>query len=213
MAFGLSAILMEVGILTLATSLLVAPSWVATGAAMTAAGLASFGYQLAWMRRHPRPAPPARRVPDLGVLQVALAIAYLGVAVGIGLTLALAEPGLWMMRAAMAYGVCLLLGFLSQIVVGVSSRIVPWAAYLWGFGDSGFQKTPPSPHELPNRGLQWVISLAWILGVPAIGLALTFDGIGLLRVGGALLSCGCGGGGLQLIHVLRRSGSSWSAKN
>ena len=179
----LSAALMEVGILTLATSLLVAPSCVATGAAMTAAGLASFGYQLVWMRRHPRPAPPARRVPDLGVLQVALAIAYLGLAAGIGLTLALAEPGLWMLRAAMAYGVCLLLGFLSQIVVGVSSRIVPWAAYLWGFGDSGFKTPPASPHELPPRGLQWVTLLGWVVGVPAIGFGLSFDAIGLLRVG------------------------------
>jgi hypothetical protein len=112
----------------------------------------------------------------------------------------------------MAYGVSLLLGFLSQIVVGVSSRIVPWAAYLWGFGDSGFKTPPPSPHELPPRSLQWITFLAWILGVPAVGLGLTFDGIGLVRTGGALLSLGVVAGGLQLLQILRRSQSSWSAR-
>jgi hypothetical protein len=208
-----SAILMEVGTLTLATSLLIAPTWVAVGAGISAAGVAAFGYQLVWMRRHPRPAPAARRAPDLAVLQVLLAIGYLGVAAVLGLTLVFAEPGPWMQRAAMAYGVSLLLGFLSQIVVGVSSRIVPWAAYLWGFGDSGFKTPPPSPHELPPRGLQWITFLAWILGVPAVGLGLTFDGIGLLRAGGGFLGVGVVAGGLQLMQILRRSQSSWSAKS
>jgi hypothetical protein len=210
---GASAVLMELGTLTLATALLLESPWALVGAGITAAGVAAFGYHLIWMRRHLRPAPPARRVPDLGVLQVALAIGYLGVAVGIGSTLVVGERGPWMLRAAMAYGVCLLLGFLSQIVVGVSSRIVPWAAYLWGFGDSGFQETPPSPHDLPHRALQWVTIFGWILAVPAIGLGLTFDAIGLLRAGGALLSLGVVAGGLQLIVILRRSRSSWTAKS
>jgi len=207
-----SAVLMETGTLILATSLLIAPSWVVVGAVISAAGIGAFGYQLAWMRRHPKPAPAARRVPDLGVLQVLMAIGYLGLAAVLGLTMVFADPGPWVLRAAMAYGVCLLLGFLSQLVVGVSSRIVPWAAYLWGFGDSGFQETPPSPHNLPPRSLQWVTFLAWISGIPAVGLGLTFDAIGLLRAGGGLLSLGVVAGGLQLVQILRRSESFWTAK-
>ena len=108
----------------------------------------------------------------------------------------------------MAYGVSLLLGFLAQIVVGVGSRIVPWAAYLWAFGDVGFRKTPPNPHELPHRGIQWVTVLAWTIGVPAVGLGLTFNWIGLIRVGGVVLSLGVLAGGLLLIVVLRRSGAN-----
>jgi hypothetical protein len=206
----ISAILMEVGVLTLVTSLLMVPSAVVAGAGLTAAGLAAFGYQLVWMRWHPRPVPPARRTPDLAVLQVFLATAYLGLAVALGLAMVLVEPRPWMLRVAMAYGVSLLLGFLSQIVVGVSSRIVPWAAYLWGFGDSGFKTPPASPHELPPRGPQWVSFLAWVVGVPAIGLGLTFDAIGLLRVGGGFLAMGVIAGGSLLIQTVRRSRSSGS---
>ena len=208
-----SAVLMELGTLTLATSLLLATRWVLIGAGLCAAGVAAFAYQLVWMRRNPRPAPPARRRPDLGVVQTMMAIGYLILAVVVGLTLAIAEPGPWMMRAAMAYGVCLLLGFLSQIVVGVSSRIVPWAAYLWGFADSGFRETPPSPHELPHRGLQWLTFAAWIAGVPVIGLGLTFDWIALVRTGGGVLSFGVIAGGLQLILMMLRSQASWSARS
>lgn len=113
------------------------------------------------------------------------------------------------MHAAMAYGISLLLGFLAQIVVGVGSRIVPWAAYLWAFGDGGFSKTPPSPHELPDRRLQWIVLMSWFLGIPAIALGLTFDRVGLISLGGWLLGLGVVAGGMLLVLVLRRAGAGW----
>jgi hypothetical protein len=200
-----SAILTEVGTLTVATSFLLESSWLLIGAVVCAAGLATFVSQVIWMRRNPRPAPAARLSPDLGVLQVMQAIAYLGLATVMGMALVAGPPGVWKLRIAMAYGVALLLGFLSQIVVGVGSRIVPWAAYLWSFGDSGFRQTPPSPHSLPHRGIQWLVLLTWSLAVPLLGLGLAADWIGSIRLGGALLAIGVASGAALLWTTLRRS--------
>jgi hypothetical protein len=180
-----SAMLMELGTLSLATGLLAFSSWIPFGAMLCAMGVLAFGYQLIWMRRNPRPAPVGRRTPDLGVIQVGLSIGYLALASLLGLWLVFGEPGVWKLRAAMGYGTAFLLGFLAQIVVGVGSRIVPWAAYLWGFGDGGYRVTPPTPHELPERKLQWIVFGSWLFGVPAVGLGLTFDQIGLISVGGS----------------------------
>ena len=202
-----SAILMESGVVLLAGALLLAPAWVPLGTLISAAGIAVFAAQVIWMRRHPRPAPSARRDPDLGVMQAMQALVYLVLAVVVGMSLVLTPPGAWKLRAAMAYGVVFLLGFLSQMVVGVASRIVPWAAYLWSFADGGFRRTPPSPHDLPPRGLQWVVFVAWTLAVPVLGLGLTFDGIGWIRLGGGLLVLGTVAGALLQAAILRRSRS------
>ena len=205
-----SALPMELGTLSLAAGLLSTDAaWVAAGTVLCVAGVGAFGLQLVWMRRNPRPAPPARRTPDLGIAQVGLAVGYLALAVMLGLLLVFGESGVWKMRAAMAFGVSLLLGFLAQIVVGVGSRIVPWAAYLWAFGDGNFRRTPPSPHELPHRGLQWITLIAWALAVPAVGSGLTLDRVGLISVGGWILALGVVAGGTLLIGILRRSGASW----
>ena len=207
------AVLMEVGALTLAISLLLAPDWVRPGVILCVAGMAVFGHQLLWMRRNPRPAPQGRRTPELGVLQIALSVGYLALALTLGSMLAFTGPGVWKMSAAMAYGVSLLLGFLAQIVVGVGSRIVPWAAYLWGFGDRGFRQTPPTPHDLLHRGLHWTVALGWLVGVPAIGYGLTFDWIGLIRLGGGFLGLGVAAGGAMMVLALRRAGASFNRRS
>ena len=139
-----------------------------------------------------------------------VAVGYLVLALTLGSLLAFAEPGVWMMRAAMAYGISFLLGFLGQIIVGVGSRIVPWAAYLWGFGDGGFRQTPPSPHDLPHRGLHWTVVVGWLVGVPAIGYGLTFDWIGLIRLGGGFLGLGVAAGGAMMALVLRCAGARFN---
>lgn len=202
-----TAILMEIGSLTLATTLLLAPSWVWLGAMVTAAGVFAFGRQVWWMRRNPRPAPAARPHPDLGVAHAMQALVYLAAAVVLGLVLVLTPSAIWKMRAAMAYGVVFLLGFLAQIIVGVGSRILPWAAYLWGFGDGGFLETPPSPHELPVRGLQWLTLVCWTLAVPGIAFGLTFDWIAAISLGGWLLTIGVIAGAITWLLTIRRSGA------
>lgn len=207
-AMWCSAALIELGTLSLATGLLMSPFWIPVGAVLCAMGVMAFGYQLLWMRRNPRPAPVGRRIPDLGIIQVGLAIGYLVVAGILGLLLVFAEPGVWKLRVAMGYGTSLLLGFLAQIVVGVGSRIVPWAAYLWGFADGGFRETPPTPHELPQRSLQWITLVAWVLGVPAVGLGLTFNRVGLTSAGGWLLGAGVLAGGLLLTTIVTKAGAS-----
>lgn len=104
----------------------------------------------------------------------------------------------------MAYGVSFLLGFLAQLVVGVASRLVPLASYLWGFADRAYRETPRSPYHLPDRRLHLCVVILWTLAVPCLGVALTFDRIVLVSLGGWLLTAAVLLGALSHVLALMR---------
>lgn len=81
-------------------------------------------------------------------------LAYLALTAGLGLALLIAPQAEWGVSAAMAYGVFGLVGFLSQVVVGVEGRLLPLAAWLWSYAGGGFKEAPPSLHRTPVRPLQ-----------------------------------------------------------
>jgi hypothetical protein len=184
-----SLILFESGLLGLAVALLKdAPAW--PFALLLAAGLAVFLGAVLRMLRHPRPPPAKLKRPDFGVLHVALALLCLAAATGIGLFLAFAkgpEPD-----AVMVYGVLGIVGFLSQMILGVEMRLLP----MFAFTEANSRGArPPSPHEMPLRPLQAFSLGAWALGVPLLAFGLVGEvgvpaGEEAVRAGGWALFSG-----------------------
>jgi hypothetical protein len=137
------------------------------------AGVRVFLGTVVRMRRHPRPPPVKLKRPDFGVLHVAAALLCLAAAAGIGLFLAFSperHPA-----AVTVYGVLGLVGFLSQMILGVEMRLLPMFAFTEAFGRSGHAALPPSPHDMPSRPLQAFSLLAWALGVPLLAWGLVRD--------------------------------------
>ena len=144
-------------------------------AAVSVAGLAAFVSRVAWMLGHRRPPPTERRRPDWSTAHVLESVAWLLFASGLGLYLAAAEASGTTVALASAYGVAGLVGFLSQIVVGLEGRILPLFAWLWGFADRAYDEMPPSLHAAPVHPLQALVFFLWTAGVPALGYGLAAD--------------------------------------
>ena len=148
------------------------------------AGLAVFVAHAIWMVRHPRPRPPAMPVPDFAVLHAVAAGASLAVACGLGLWLSVAEPSERMLRAATAYGVFGLVGFLAQMVVAMKGRLLPLFAWYWAAAGHDGAARVPAPHEMPWRAGQSLVFRLWLFGVPALAGGLAFGAVPLVRAAG-----------------------------
>ena len=192
-----------VGLLVLAR-LAGAPDAILSLAAFTcAAGVAVFLIQVVWMLRHPRPAPPAQPRPDIGVAHALAALLWLTAATGIGMWLALAPASEATLAAAMAYGVLALVGFLAQVVVGVSARLVPLHAWLWGFSDRDHRTSPPSLHEALSRPLLKATLALWTVGVPLLAAGFTWDRLAWISLAAGCLSVAVVLGGANLALGVR----------
>ena len=182
-----SPLLLEAGVLSLAWAFLAGRGhlW---AAGLAVAGLAAFVSRVVWMLGHRRPPPTDRRRPDWGTAHALQSVAYLLVACGLGLYLAAAEPSETTLALAPVYGVAGLVGFLSQIVVGVEGRVLPLFAWLWGFADRGHAELPSSLHAAPVWPLQALAFVCWTAGVPLLACGLGRDRSTLTSLGaGALL--------------------------
>lgn len=177
----ISAVFLEVGVLGLFATLMLQSRWVILFAVVAIAGLLAFVAHVAWMARHPRPTPKAMQRPDFGMLHNMQALAYLGLSVVLGLALVIAPPLEWKLRAAGAYGVLGLVGFLSQLVVGMSARLWPMFSWTHSFVGSGFAVPPPTPHVMLDRRLQAVTFLLWVACVPLLAAGMYFPDMTLVR--------------------------------
>jgi hypothetical protein len=183
-----SAVLIEAGVAGLVGGFLAGGRGLAVSAALAVAGICGFLSRVVWMLRHRRPAPTALRRPDFGVAHALQALACLIAACGLGLYLAVSERSETTLAMASAYGVLGLVGFLSQIIVGVEGRVLPLFAWLWGFADRGYAESPPSLHRAPARPLQGLGFVLWTAGVPLLALGLASDRTVVISLGaGALL--------------------------
>lgn len=200
-----SAVLLEAGVLGLFFSFLGRSRAVAVFAPLVAAGIAAFLLQVAWMKRHPRPAPRELRRPDWGVLHAVQALFWLAVASGLGMVLAFAPASEWKLRAALVYGTLGLVGFLSQIVVGVSHRLLPIYAWMRAYEQAGFQIQPRSPHATPLRPLQAATFFLWSAGVPLLAAGLGMVRPALVSAGASALLTGVILGGAGNLVLFRRA--------
>lgn len=202
-----SGIVIEAGTLGLAGALLFAKAAVLPFALVVIAGLGLFASRVFVMTRNRRPAPTARPRPDFPLLHVAQAFAYLAVAVVIGAALAIVPRSDLSLRLAFAYGVCGLLGFLAQLVLGVEARIVPMAAWLQAFADGGYDSLPPSLHTAAPRSLSAASFLLWTAGVPGLAFGLALDRPRLASVGALIMAAAVVGVGASAVVALRRIAS------
>jgi len=173
-----SLILFETGVLGLAATLPMQSDWARLFALVTAAAVAFFLGVIAWMLRHPRPAPKKLKRPDFGMVQTLLALLYLAVATGVGLFLVFSRE--WQLPWMMVYGVCGLVGFLAQVVLGVGMRLFPAFAFREAhvarmFGGAPGGRHPTSPFEMGRRTLQLVALVLWTPGVPLLAAGLALD--------------------------------------
>lgn len=185
-----SVVLLETGTVGLFVALLVHAGDARVSVALVVAGIVSFLGHIVWMHRHRRPAPHDLPRPDFGARHVQLALAYLGVSVMLGGTLLLAESTPLTLRVALAYGVFGLVGFLSQMIVGLEMRVLPTLVWYWEFAGADFVRQPIPPHRIPTRWMQRMTSYLWLLGVPALAGGLFLDAMPLLTASALALLAG-----------------------
>ncbi len=201
-----SAVLLELGVLGLFASFLTGGHWLAAGAVLAVAGIAAFLSRLLWMRRHSRPPPRGLLRPDVGVAQALSAFAYLVAACVLGLILAFSpETTERTLKLAAVYGIFGLIGFLSQMVVGISARLLPIFARLIA-GD--WNATPPTPHEMPNPGLQRATFVLWTLGVPVLATGFWLDRTAVVGAGGWILLAAVVASAASQLAVMRTARAS-----
>lgn len=172
-----SAVLLQIGVTGLAVALVLRSRATGVFAPAIAAGIAVFLGQAIRMVRRPRPRPPAIPRPDPAVIHAASAFVCLGVATGLGLWLSVAPMTERSLRIAMAYGATGLVGFLSQIVVGMEGRLLPLFAWYWAFANVDGRIQVRSPHDMPWRPAQYIVFVLWTAGIPALAAGLALDSL------------------------------------
>src|SRR5262245_52108531 len=133
-----SAVLLEIGVLGLFTALLFRSPLSAFWGIVIVAGFVAVGTRIVWMRRHGVSKPVGVRHPDFGLLHVAGVALSLGAAATIGLVLLFRPSSPQMLRAAAAYGVFGLVGFLGQMVIAMEARVLPMAEWYWAYAASDY---------------------------------------------------------------------------
>ena len=131
--------------------------------------------------------------------------ASLVLAAGLGLALVLSPPAAWKLPAILVYGVLGLVGFLSQMVIGVNARLLPLFSWLTAYAGDAFRTVPPSPHAMPSRTLQiWTLGL-WSLGVPLLAAALALDRASWLQAAGWALFAAVVLDGIGAVRIVRKA--------
>jgi hypothetical protein len=183
-SLNVSAILLEAGGAGLFVSLLKESRWTPLAGALVMAGFGVFLWRAIGMMRQ-RPAPAHAAQPDYGRLHAAAALIYLAIACVLGLTIAVSPMTDETLRLAAAYGVCGLLGFLAQMLLGLETSLVPRAI-----------------GREPHLGLQEAVFWLWVLGVPAVAAGFAADAIPYLAGGAWLLFAATIASGADLLRML-----------
>ena len=196
-----AAALLEIGVLGVSLSLYLGRGPVPLFAALCVAGLAVFLSRVVWMLRHRRPPPPTLPLPEIGRFHLAASFLWLLIAAALGLAIALAPAAPWRQAAILVYGVAGLVGFLSQIIIGVAGRIVPLWIWMAEMGGSIPAERRPSPYSLADRRLQLAVLALWTVGLPLLAVGLGLDAHALIRTGAILLALAVAGGSGQLAMI------------
>jgi hypothetical protein len=208
-----SAGLLQIGAGGLFITIAFRSPWVGAFALVVVAGFGALAAHVVAMLRHRRTPSPTFPTPDYAVRHAGSAFAFLALTLALGLALAAAEPSDVTMRAALAYGVFGLVGFLAQMVVGMQLRLLPWLAWhTAAHRATGPEELPPMARmaRAPFAGAAWVL---WLWGVPALAAGFFFNAIPLLTAGAVALEIAVLIGAAQVLRLVRYGFgmSPWSA--
>src|SRR5262245_20964224 len=170
-----SVILLQSGAMGLFFTLAAGRGSSAAFGLLATAGFGAFLGHVVWMMRHRRPAPAGTVGPDYGVLHAVQAMGYLILSAGLGLVLTIIPASTWTLRLGAVYGVAGLAGFLSQMVVGIGSRLYPLFSVLQAVVHGVDSSEIPPPRDILDRRLQAPALLLWSAGVPVLGAGFFFE--------------------------------------
>jgi hypothetical protein len=200
-----SAVLLEIGVITLAIGL-VRHSWMTSaGALIIVAGLAAFVRQVRRIIGQRRPPPAALPRPDWATWQTHGAFAWLIVAAICGLLLVLPLPFAWMIPLGWVYGVAGLVGFLAQVVIGIQGRLLPMHAWYRQLQAAGGKPPARSMHTFADPSLAKWMLFSWASGVPALASGLATASSPVIALGAALLLAGVALSAAQGLTVISAS--------
>jgi hypothetical protein len=185
-----SAVLMEAGVIVLFVGLIAQARWAIVGALLIIAALLRFFAHVAMMLSQPRPRPAAAVWPDYSVWHAMAAGAWLIGAMVFGSILLIMPMSEWTLRAAMAYAVFGLVGFLSQMILGLEVRLLPMYARYWSLRNSNFQGAINAPQSMGHQRLREAAFYLWLLGVPALASGVLFSREDLVGAAGWVLLAG-----------------------
>jgi hypothetical protein len=104
---------------------------------------------------------------------------------------------------ATVYGVLGLVGFLSQMVIAMETRLLPLFAWYWALHSSGPGGVPP--HQMAWRPGQLLVAGLFISGVPAIATAFWLESPNMLRTGAGMLLVAVLLNALEAVVILRHA--------
>ena len=185
-----SAVLLEIGVLGLFTTLLLRSAWSVVFGVTIVTGLAVFMAHVVWMLRHLAAKPPGVQRIQFGLLHAASAAVSLVLAAATGITLLVVPVSPRSLQLAAAYGVLGLIGFLAQMVIAMEARLLPMVTWFWAYEASRYQVPPPSPHGMRDRILQAIVFGVWTVGVPALAMGMWTVSARLVSVGAWALFAG-----------------------
>jgi hypothetical protein len=194
-----SAVLLEIGTIGLAVTLVTRPAWSRVAAVTILAGIASFVSTVRTILKHKLPSPPALPRPDWATWQTHAAFVWLVIAAAAGLCLTLPIPASWMIGLGWLYGTAGVIGFLAQIVVGIQGRLLPLYSWYRTMEAENMQPPARSAHTLASPVLARAILAAWTLGVPLLALGLIGTINPIIVMGSAVLLAGVA---LNATHVI-----------
>jgi hypothetical protein len=167
-AVAASAVLLETGVIGLFVGLILRASWTPLAGALIVSGLLTFVLHVIQMIRRPRRRPP-RMASNVAAWHVVAAGTWLAAAMVIGVVLLLSPLSGWTLRAAVAYGVFGLVGFLGEMIVGLETRLLPLHAWYCVFGARGFQSPPATPpYAMGDARVRTAVLFLWLFGIPVL---------------------------------------------
>ncbi|MGE0461261.1 MAG: hypothetical protein AB7Q16_07810 [Vicinamibacterales bacterium] len=182
-SLGVSAVLLQAGTLGLAGALV--GGWdVRPWGVLVLAAFASFFAHVLAMLRARRPPPADLPRPDWSTRHTFLALSYGVAAAVLGAVLSFGEGTsslIW------AYSIAGLVGFVSQLVVGIQGRLLPLHAWYREMERLGGEPPPVSAHSLASLPAARATFVLWFFGLPLLFIGVTMRDAPLVAAGAALL--------------------------
>lgn len=194
-----SIVLLNVGLLGLALTILFGSAWKLAFALVTVAGLVCFGLEVLAILRSRK-----RAVLDWGLKQFLVALALL--APLSALAIVLCWPGLPLTaltaQLETVYGLLALLGVLSFAIVGMLHKIIPFLVWYASYSKQIGRAKVPSLSDLYSERLQKISFVFLMLGLAGLSVSAAFSHERAVQASLVALLLGLGAFGWNVAMIL-----------